>query len=723
MALYMPTNITPSTLGDIGNGVVDAWDGITVSWQVNGQDALVAFEIKIMQNSESSTVLFDTGRISDGCPFYGRDASGDVQLFSYQIPYSSLAAANIVNGGTYKLSITQWWSAAESVTQRSASVFECRDAPTLTITPFSKPVNTWAKTWTATYKQTQGDAFISARWMLALSDEKDAPLYDTGSIQTVQLQFSYDGLFTGQTYAIRCLAETENGVVADSGWVEFEVSYNVPGYSGVVTALCCRKESGVKVSWPGAYAIPGTATGDFSIENGHLILHRPASGTNAVYWEKVNGEAMRFTPGMSVVWRGRIKEFPQQLFSFVREGTLSDGTAASIETKVSLNETVFSVTVTKTEANGTRSETATYSQSLLDEDIPSYFGLGDEITAVFLPNGPGFIYNDFGALFPSLTLYPSETLYPAREYHSAWWLKLSITSFITNEPVERISMQAELDCDYLWITSGVLNNETLYALMRGKEYTPQFGAQTLFLADFTDGLEAGAITGLSENDKLTMWRVYRVEEATRSFRPVAQLPISEKSVIDCAARSQGTYSYAIFGITEAQQTTGSLTSNTVDVYLWDWTLLQCQETAENTFEVDRLFRFSLNVASGSVGNNNRPNVLGNFTRYPTVQIDPANYQSGTLSAYLGEVGAGGEYADTIAKRDALFALSTSGEPVFLKNRKGDLMRVAMRDGINVQTQDATRQQALVCSVPWCEIGSAENALIVLRSSSELWPTK
>lgn len=723
MALYMPTNITPSTLGNIGNGVVDAWDGITVSWQVNGQDALVAFEIKIMQNSESSTVLFDTGRISDGCPFYGRDESGDVHLFSYQIPYSSLAAANIVNGGTYKLSITQWWSAAESVTQRSASVFECRDAPVLTITPFSKPVNTWAKTWTATYKQTQGDAFISARWMLALSDEKDAPLYDTGSIQTAQLQFSYDGLFTGQTYAIRCLAETENGVVADSGWVEFEVSYDVPGYSGVVTALCCRKESGVMVSWPGAYAIPGTATGDFSIENGHLILHRPASGTNAVHWEKVNGEAMYVTPPISVVWRGRIKEFPQQLFSFVREGTFSDGTAASIETKVSLTETVFSVTVTKTGANGTRSETDTYSQSLLDQDIPSNFGLGDEITAVFSPNGPSFIYNDFDALFPSLTLYPSETLYPAREYHSAWVINANIVLFLVSYPVKRISMQAELDCDYLWITSGVLDNETIHALMRGKEYTPQFGAQTLFLADFTDGLEAGAITGLSENDKLTMWRIYRVEEATRRFRPVAQLPISEKAVIDCAARSQGTYSYVVFGVTETQQTTGSLTSNTVDTYLWDWTLLQCQETAENTFEVDRLFRFSLNVASGSVGNNNRPNVLKNFTRYATVQIDTANYQSGTLSSYLGEVGAGGEYADTIAKRDALFALSTSGEPIFLKNRKGDLMRVAMRDGINVQTQDATRQQALMCSVPWCEIGSAENALIVLRSSSGLWPTK
>lgn len=723
MALYMPTNITPSTLGDIGNGVVDAEDGIAVSWRVNGQDALVAFEIKIMQNSESSTVLFDTGRISDGCPFYGRDESGDVRLFSYQIPYSSLAAANIVNGGTYKLSITQWWSAAESVTQRSASVFVCRDAPVLTITPFSKPVNTWAKTWTATYKQAQGDAFISARWMLALSDEKDTPLYDTGSIQTAQLQFSYDGLFTGQTYAIRCLAETENGAVADSGWVEFGVSYDVPGYSGVVTASCCRKESGVMVSWPGAYAIPGTATGDFSIENGHLILHRPASGTNAVYWEKVNGEAMRFTPEMSVVWRGRIKEFPQQLFSFGREGTFSDGTAASIETEVVLTQDALFATVTKTGENGARSETETFTQSLLDQNIPSYFGLGDEITAVFSPNGINFIYNDFGSLFPSLTLYPSETLYPAREYHSAWWLVDGFASYIVNEPVERISMQAELDCDYLWITSGALDSEAVNALMSGKEYTPQFEARTLFLADFADGLEAGAITGLSENDKLTMWRIYRVEEATRRFRPVALLPISEKAVIDCAVRSQGTYSYVIFGVTEAQQTTGSLTSNTVDAYLWDWTLLQCQETAENTFEVNHLFRFSLNVASGSVGNNNRPNVLGNFTRYPTVQADTANYQSGTLSAYLGEVGAGGEYADTIAKRDALFALSTSGEPIFLKNRKGDLMRVAMRDGINVQTQDATRQQALVCSVPWCEIGSAENALIVLRSSSGLWPEK
>lgn len=722
MALYMPTNITPSTLGDIGNGVVDAEDGIAVSWQVNGQDALVAFEIKIMQNSESSAVLFDTGRISDGCPFYGRNESGDVRLFSYQIPYSSLAAANIVNGGTYKLSITQWWSAAESVTQRSASVFVCRDAPVLTITSFSKPVNTWAKTWTATYTQAQGDAFISARWMLALADEKNAPLYDTGSIQTAQLQFSYDGLFTGQTYAIRCVAETESGAVADSGWVEFAVAYDVPGYSGAVTASCCRKESGVMVSWPGAYAIPGTATGDFSIENGRLILHRPASGTNAVYWEKVNGEAMRLLPEMSVVWRGRIKEFPQQLFSFGREGTFSDGTAASIETKVALSENALFVTVTKTEENGARSETETFSQSL-DQDIPSDFGLGDEITAVFLPNGGSFIYNGFGTLFPSLTLYPSETLYPPKLYYTAWRIEEGIASYIVNETVDRILMQAELDCDYLWITSGTLNSDAVNTLMSGEDYTPQFGEQTLFLADFADGLEAGAVTGLSGNDRLTMWRIYRVEEATRGFYPVALLPISEKTVIDCAVRSQGTYSYVIFGVTEAQQTTGSLTSNTVDAYLWDWTLLQCQETAENTFEVDRLFRFSLNVASGSIGNNNRPNVLENFTRYPTVQIDAANYQSGTLSAYLGEVGTGGEYADTIAKRDALFALSTSGEPLFLKNRKGDLMRVAMRDGINVQTQDATRQQALVCSVPWCEIGSAENAQIVLRSSSGLWPTK
>lgn len=78
MALFMPTNITPSTLGALGNGTVDASQNMTVTWQVDGQNAMTAFEIKILANTAESAQLYDSGKRTDNCPFYGRNAKGDV---------------------------------------------------------------------------------------------------------------------------------------------------------------------------------------------------------------------------------------------------------------------------------------------------------------------------------------------------------------------------------------------------------------------------------------------------------------------------------------------------------------------------------------------------------------------------------------------------------------------------------------------------------------------
>ena len=93
MALFMPTNITPSTLGALGNGTVDASQNMTVTWQVDGQNAMTAFEIKILANTAESAQLYDSGKRTDNCPFYGRNAKGDVVFFSYTITAAELAAA------------------------------------------------------------------------------------------------------------------------------------------------------------------------------------------------------------------------------------------------------------------------------------------------------------------------------------------------------------------------------------------------------------------------------------------------------------------------------------------------------------------------------------------------------------------------------------------------------------------------------------------------------
>ena len=95
--LYQPTNIYPSMTGGLGNGVVDASKDLTVSWQVNGNSAMVSYQIVICKNNSTSDQVYSTGKISAGCPFYGVDYAGNVQFFSYTISASALQTAKITN--------------------------------------------------------------------------------------------------------------------------------------------------------------------------------------------------------------------------------------------------------------------------------------------------------------------------------------------------------------------------------------------------------------------------------------------------------------------------------------------------------------------------------------------------------------------------------------------------------------------------------------------------
>ena len=690
MALFMPTNITPSTLGALGSGTVDAGKDMTVTWQVDGQNAMTAFEIRIFGNTALSTQLYTTGRRTDGCPFYGRSAKGHVVLFAYTIPASALAAAGISNGNSYKLTITQWWTDSDSVTQQSASVFLCRSTPTLTIDEFTRPVAAKEMAWTASYAQTQGDPLTWVRWRLAAADDTDKPLYDTGNVATALLQFRYDGLFTGRSYAVRCTAETSNGVVADTGWVEFEVQYDISDYTGIVSVCAKREQSGVLVSWPGAYDIPGTATGDYTVENGVLTIN-----SGSVSWGTVSGESMAFDPPVSVVWKGVLQEEGQILFT-IGNGVDQDG--YTVSRSVLLNRRSISIDTSKYKGTTGRTDI---------RNVPFFsltrgFEVGDEVTVAFTSGGT-FLYNKEREVDGSV--------------RTAVSLRVAGTPEITAAPVKNVYMFEPCRCDYLWIESGTLSDSVVQALISEGGYEPVFTADTLFLANFADGLQAGNV---SADEAVQSWSVYRADASGENLALAATVPVAEKSVIDCGAASQGVYTYYMFGEDAEGNVTAPLMSRRISPVLWDWSILVCTEEAEDVFRVDDIFRFSLNVSSGTVSNNNKPNLLENFTRYPTMQMDPANYQSGTLNGYLGRVGAGAEYSDTLARRDELFALPLSGKQLFLKSRKGDVLKIAVNGSITAQVQDNTRQQAMICAVPWVETGSAEGAQLVIRQGDALF---
>ena len=254
MSLFMPTQIVPDMRSGLGLGVIDAAQDMKVSWRINGASALQSFQITIYLNNAVSTQKYSTGQITTGCPAYGTSNTGEPQIFSYTIPAATLSSNGITNGNEYKMIIKQWWSANDSVTQASASVFFAKETPTLTISAIGSGgvISEQYYTFTGNYAQAQGDVLNWFRWQIAFASDTANPFYDTGNISgTMNVSAYYDGFFTGNSYAVRLTCQTENGVEADTGWVNFSCSYTVTSASGNLTATCATGTDAVLVKWSG----------------------------------------------------------------------------------------------------------------------------------------------------------------------------------------------------------------------------------------------------------------------------------------------------------------------------------------------------------------------------------------------------------------------------------------------------------------------------------------
>lgn len=243
--LYQPSNISPDQIN--GTGTVDVNNGLSVSWRVSGDSAMTAYQIDFYQNDTASTLVYSTGKTTLTAPFWGVNYAGETQYYTAVIPASALTGAGMSNGNTYKFSITQWWTAEDSVQQYTASVFITRATPTLTMTAIEDPVESKSYSFTASFSQAQGDSVKWVRWQISEKGAEANPFYDTGPIYgTGELQCDYDGFLTDTIYTIQCTVESSNGVTVTTGWVDFPVSYALGETSG--TASACMLV-GIPCAW------------------------------------------------------------------------------------------------------------------------------------------------------------------------------------------------------------------------------------------------------------------------------------------------------------------------------------------------------------------------------------------------------------------------------------------------------------------------------------------
>lgn len=685
MAIYQPRFITPDVRSGIGLGVIDATQNLTVSWRIQGGSALASFQIVIYENDADSTQLYTTGQITDGCPAYGTSSNGTPLMFSYTISAADVASAGITNGNEYKLVITQWWSVSDSVTQSSASVFITRAAPTLTISAIGTGgvIDSRYYTFTGNYSQAQGDVLNYFRWQIAYANNTANPFFDTGNISgTMNLSCYFDGFFTDTNYVIKLAVQTESGIEANTGWEPFSCSYATASVSGDVTANCVGGTDAVMVEWSGIGYIPATAVGDYSISDDY-ILSLPEDST--ITWNEVSLSPMSFSAPWAVLWKGNLTKTTATIFQIGQSD--NDLYLGISGTTIGLRK---GTTGLRTQTGIINSPTVT---ALLTADT---LYLRVEYMS--------------GGLYPASSRYPSDTLYPSADTTQTVDIYTLPVSY-TQQPITAVTIGGLQECEFIEVINGTVSQEVIDAAITNGTYIEGLNTSDYMLANWTQGLNAGTVNVGGET--LDGFALYRRQRDEAILSKVADTDVGTIKVYDYGATTgQGPYTYYLFPVGTTTYITEALTTQAVMPCWWNWTLMECAETdQENIYNVLAAYRFRLNIESGPSTNSNTPSVLANFTRYPTVQLAPQNYKAGSLTGLIGAVewdSGQPRYKDTIQLQDAIYALSTTQNALFLKNRKGELIRIRISGPITMQIGDATRQQALTMTLPWVETGRADN---------------
>lgn len=275
--LHQPTNITPSSLANIGNTAVSANDALTVTWQLNGDTPLVAYKIDFYLNNSTSQSLFSTGKVTVSPSVAPKDKYGDPVFFTAtrDYPWSHIGVSN---GNTYKYKITQYWGTGTNdyTEQYSDTVFSAVAEPDLSIVLNYPPEagNVFPSphiSMTANVQLGSGDAVRAVRWVVS----HGAIIDDTGYIETPVLDYEYDGITpdSHSSYTVACYIQTQLGMTAQAERT-FDCFYETTA-SPDFTAKC-NCDGSVTLNCPidGIKSIPGTATpaSGATFSGGNLVI-------------------------------------------------------------------------------------------------------------------------------------------------------------------------------------------------------------------------------------------------------------------------------------------------------------------------------------------------------------------------------------------------------------------------------------------------------------------
>ena len=317
---------------------------------------------------------------------------------------------------------------------------------------------------------------------------------------------------------------------------------------------------------------------------------------------------------------------------------------------------------------------------------------------IYLPS-----YND------SLHHFDSEIVYGILENHTQYAFRMDV------------QLESGLEISSGWVEFGTAWNDTALDYVHLRAYYVRNTPAIFLRMEVDEGYDEGIVKNLPPYQR---WTIYRIRTDTGEREKVGIIPNGQTGIYDFGARNNTEYKYrAYYGLGNED---GYMyeTDNAIKMkQYWDWAVIETEKIPgygyylanhsyrNDMYHIKRVFQFQGNVESGSVTNDNKPNVQDNFTPYPTVQKSSRKGLSGTLKAWVGRV-RNAKFKDSIEEIDRIMDLSTSETVKFLRDRKGNIRMIEIGDPIRKETQDTYAEQPVAIELPWVEVGDASKCQIV-----------
>ena len=684
--LFSPTHMIPSSI--LGSPTADATKNIELSWQINGNSSVVSYRLRIYLNDASSILVYDSSLVILQTPVYPVNFRGEPQRITATVPAYTLS-----NNTSYKYTVTisDWNMSVTSAEEPFRTVL----SPNLSVNVPSA-VTQKSFEFAGTYS---GAPVKSFRWILRNVTRNNTVIRDTGEIYSQDIRFFSDFFLSGYTYSIQLIVVNQDNVTLDSGVRTFPVSYTVDPIPGYVALEAIQSHSAVRVGW-GHATITGKPFGSnhtFVNSGGYWWLHIP-NGSGVIYNE-VNDMPLRFSAGISHILK--FKTQPE-----------TDGIKKVLYRaagKLGNNNYLIEVFSRR------------YNLYLNVNNAHEYFLCGqtsvdDTITLVISP-AHTVVRNErlSGGLYPAAGLYPSPALYP-RDYAESTVESNTVNTNINTDAVwESLELHGQQMISYFWVRNEAPQGTMLDSLLNTM-VKPAWDQHTRLLALFGNNYGAGEVDLNMGN--IDNWAVYREDLNNGSLDFVGLTNKASFRLIDYFVASNGKYRYYAYPI-EQTKIGLPLISDPININFREWTLLVSKEinTTSNSLSHHATYTFSINTQHSDIGNNNQPNLLQGFSRWPKAQYVNHNYLSGTLSSVIGVfnedcpaksmISTSG-YTKKLELIEEFYALSTDGRRKFLKSPAGQIFEVCVSAPVSMKPDDILPDAYSNLSIPWTQLSGIQD---------------